>query len=76
LNDILTSSVDGAHEPLLIVHLKIYVTPAVPVKVLVELVGAVIVPPVPPTILQDPVPTVGVLAARVAVVNPHIAAPV
>ena len=53
-----------------------YVTPAVPVKVLVELVGAVIVPPVPPTILQDPVPTVGVLAARVAVVNPHIAAPV
>ena len=58
------------------VHLNTYAVPAVPVKVLTGLVGVVIVPPVPLTILHAPVPTAGVLAARVAVVNPHINTPV
>ena len=39
--------------------------PAVPVKADVGLVGVVIVPPAPDTMLQEPVPMVGVLAARV-----------
>jgi hypothetical protein len=42
--------------------------PATPVKVEVALVGVVIVPPAPETMLQAPVPTVGVLAIRLAVV--------
>jgi hypothetical protein len=43
---------------------------------LVGLVGVVTVPPTPLTILHAPVPTTGVLAARVAVVKPHIVASV
>ena len=39
--------------------------PAAPVKVEVGLVGVVIVPPAPLMMLQEPVPTVGVLAAKV-----------
>ena len=58
------------------VHLSVYVVPAVPVKVEVGELGVVTVPPVPDTMLHAPVPTVGVLADRVAVVTPHIAAPV
>ena len=50
--------------------------PAVPLKVDVELVGAVITPPVPLTMLQAPVPTEGVLPARVTEVNPQVEAPV
>ena len=50
--------------------------PAVPVNVDVGLVGVVMVPPAPDTILQVPVPTTGVFAARVTVVNPQVAAPV
>jgi hypothetical protein len=76
LKVILTSSVDGVHGALLIVHLNTYAVPAVPVKVLVGLAGVVIVPPAPLTILHAPVPAAGVLAARVAVVTPHINAPV
>ena len=76
MNVILTSSVDAVHGALEIVQRNTYAVPAVPVKVLVGLVGVVIVPPRPLTILHAPVPTTGVLAARVAVVNPHIAAPV
>ena len=76
LNVILTSSFEGAHGALDIVHRKTYAVPAVPVKVEVGLVGVVIVPPVPDTIVHNPVPTTGVLAARVTDVNPHVAAPV
>ena len=36
----------------------------------------VIVPPVPLTMLQAPVPTVGTLPARVTEVNPQVAKPV
>ena len=73
---ILTLSVDAVHGAWLMVHINTYAVPAVPVKVLVGLVGVVTVPPIPLTILHAPVPTTGVLAARVAVVNPHIKAPV
>jgi hypothetical protein len=55
------------------VHLNVYVAPAVPVKVDVGLDVVVIVPPVPLTMLQVPVPTVGVLPANVTVVNPQVA---
>ena len=47
-----------------------------PVNVLVGLAGVVIVPPVPETIVHSPVPTAGVLPARVTVVKPHVEAPV
>jgi hypothetical protein len=76
LKVILTSSLDGAQGVLVIVHLRTYVVPAVPVKVLVGLESAVIVPPVPDTIDHAPVPTTGLLAARVTVVSPHVDAPV
>ena len=45
-------------------------------KVLVGLVGLVIVPPIPPIMLQLPIPEVGVLAARVTVVKLQVAASV
>jgi hypothetical protein len=76
LNVTLTSSVEEAHGALVIVQRNIYAVPAVPVKVLVGLAGVATVPPKPLTILHDPVPTPGALAANVVVVNPHIAAPV
>jgi hypothetical protein len=53
-----------------IVHLKIYDPPAVPLNVEVGLVGVVIVPPVPLTMVHNPDPTVGELPARVADINP------
>ena len=40
--------------------------PAVPVKADAGLEGVVTVPPAPETMLQEPVPTAGVLAAKVA----------
>ena len=73
---IVTSSVDGGHGMLVIDHLNTYVTPAVPVNVLVGLAGAVIIPPIPLTILHAPDPTTGVFPANVTIVNPHVAAPV
>ena len=76
LNVITTSSVDAVHGLFDIVQLKVYVEPAVPIKVEVGLDAVVIVPPVPLTMLHAPVPTVGVLPARVTVVNPQVAAPV
>jgi hypothetical protein len=75
LKIILTSSVDAVHGALLMVHLNTYAVPAVPVKVLVGLDGAVTVPPIPPIMLHVPVPIAGVLPANVVSVNPHIAAP-
>ncbi len=65
----MTSSVDAVHGELLIVHLSVYVVPAVPLKVLVGLDGVVILPPVPDTILHAPVPIVGVLPANVVLVK-------
>jgi hypothetical protein len=71
LKVMLTLSVDAVHGALLIVHVSTYAVPAVPVKVLVGLVGVVIVPPTPDVIVHAPVPIAGVLAARVAVVTPQ-----
>ena len=62
---ITTSSVLGEQGALLIVHLNVYVVPATPVNVEVGLDAVVTLPPAPDMILQAPVPTVGVLAARV-----------
>jgi hypothetical protein len=76
LKEIFTSSLEAGQGALLIVQRNTYAVPAVPVNVLVGLVGAVMVPPVPPMILHDPFPTTGALAASVVVVIPHIAAPV
>jgi hypothetical protein len=61
---------------LLIVHLNTYVVPAVPVNVLVGLVGVMILPPVPETIVHNPVPIVGVLPVRAVLVRAHIDAPI
>ena len=58
--------------PLLIVQRKVTLVPAInPVKPLVGEFGLVIVA-LPAITLQDPVPTVGALALRVAVVILHI----
>ena len=73
---IVTSSLEAEQGELIIVHLKTYVLPAVPVKVEVAELGVVILPPVPETILHVPVPTVGVFAARVVLVSPHKVAPI
>jgi hypothetical protein len=73
---IVTSSVEGGQGELLIVQRKTYVVPAVPVKLLVGLEGDVIVPPVPETMLHNPVPIKGVFPAREVDVNPHIEGPV
>ena len=45
-------------------------------KVDVALDDVVIVPPVPLTMLHEPIPTVGVLPAKVTEVNPQVEAPV
>ena len=50
--------------------------PAVPEKVEVGLEADVTEPPVPDMMLQEPVPIVGVFAARVTVVKPQVAASV
>jgi hypothetical protein len=67
----LTLSVDAVHGALVIVHVNVYAVPATPVKVLVGLVGVVTVPPAPEVIVHAPVPTAGVLAARVVVMTPQ-----
>ena len=76
LNVITTSSVDAVHGLFEIVHLNVYVESAVPLKVDVALEEVVIVPPVPLTMLQAPVPTEAVLPPRVTLVNPQVVAPV
>lgn len=72
----MTSSVDEVHGELLIVHLKVYVAPAVPVNVLTGLPGEAMLPPVPEIMLHVPVPTEGVFPASVVLVLPHIDDPV
>ena len=66
-----TSSVDAAQPPLLMVHLKVTLDPTV-IPVTVELAepGVVIVA-VPAVTLQVPVPVAGTLPARVALVTLH-----
>ena len=60
-----TSSVELAQGAFEVVQRKVYTVLAVPEKADVALLGVVIVPPVPETMLQVPVPTVGVLPASV-----------
>jgi hypothetical protein len=76
LNVIVTSEVEGVQGALLIVQRKTYVVPAVPLNGDVGLAAFAKDPPVPLTIVHAPVPTVGVLAARVTDVSPHVKAPV
>jgi hypothetical protein len=76
LNLMVTSSVDAVQGELLIVHRNVYVVPAVPQKLDVGLVGVVIDPPDPLTILHKPVPTAGVFPARGTQVKPQVEAPV
>ena len=73
---IITSSVDAVQGLLLIVQRKVYVEPAVPLKVLVGLDVDVMVPPDPLTIDQVPLPVEGALAARVTDVSPQVDASV
>jgi hypothetical protein len=75
LNVITTSSVD-VHEPFVMVQRKVYVFPATPEKLEIGLDAVVIEPPVPLTMLHDPVPTLGVLPANGIEVNPQVVAPV
>ena len=72
----MTSLVDAVQGLLEIVHLNVYVAPAVPLKVEVGLEGVLIVPPAPDIMLHAPVPTEGVLAASVTDVKPQVAGPV
>jgi len=65
---ITTSSVEAVQGALLIVQRSVYVVPATPVKPEVGLDGVVTVPPTPLMMLHAPVPVVGVLAAKVALV--------
>ena len=58
------------------VHCNTYSVPDVPVNVEVGIVALEELPPVSLIIVHRPVPTVGALAANVAVVNPQVAAPV
>ena len=76
LNVIFTSSVDTAQGPLLTVHLKVYVEPAVPLKLDVALKAFPNEPPVPLKILQLPVPMAGVFPANVTDVSPQVVEPV
>ena len=67
-----TSSLLAIHTPLLMVHRKVYVTPAVPLNTVVALFAFTKLPPAPATTLHVPVPTTAALPANVALV-PHIA---
>ena len=65
-----TSSDEDVQGLLAIVHLNTYDEPAIPVNRLFGLFGEMMLPPAPPIILQVPIPIVGGLAERVAVVKP------
>ena len=66
-----TSSKDARQGLLLIVHLTMYVEPAVPLKPDVALKAFTNVPPAPLTTFQLPVPIAGVFPARVTDVKPQ-----
>ena len=80
LNLIITLSDVGKQGLLFIVHLNVYIDPATPLKLEIELDGLVIMPPTadPGTMLHVPVPAVGMgaLPAKLMLVNPHVVAPV
>ena len=76
MNLISTSSVDEVQGAFVIVHLRVYVFPATPLKVEVGLEVFPKDPPVPLIILHVPVPTAGALAASVTDVNPQVDAPI
>ena len=61
-----TSSKDATQGALEIVQRRVYTVPEVPVNADEGLLGVVTLPPVPDTMVQRPVPIVGVLAASVA----------
>ena len=63
---IVIASVLGGQVPLLIVHTNVFTPVVKPVTPLVGLAG-VVTTPVPAVTVHNPVPTVGVLAASVAV---------
>lgn len=75
LKVITTSSVDAAQGALLIVHRKVYVEPAVPLKLDVGLDALPKDPPLPLITLQEPEPMVGVLPASVTLVRPQVEIP-
>ncbi len=66
----ITSSLDAAQAPLLMVHLKVAAPVTNPVTPDVGLVGVVTVA-VPATTVHAPVPVAGVLPAKVAVLTLH-----
>ena len=68
---ITTSSVEGVQVELVMVQRKVYVVPAVPIKVEVEEAAFEKEPPVPEITVQAPVPTVGAFALSAVEVNPH-----
>ena len=76
LNVITTSSLDAVHGEFDIVHLNVYVDPAVPLNVDVGLDELLNVPPLPLTIDHKPVPTDGLFPAKVTVVSPQVEEPV
>src|SRR5690606_497790 len=65
-NVISTSSELAAQTPFDIVHRSVYVVPPTPENVVEGFVGSARIPPAPFTIVHIPVPTPGVLPARVA----------
>ena len=69
----ITSSVLAVHGAFEMVHLNVYVVPAVPVNVELGFDVFPNEPPVPDTIDHAPVPVTGVFAASVTVVNPQVA---
>ncbi len=67
----ITSSLDEAQAPLLMVHLKVTLDPIV-IPVTVEVAeDAVVIVPVPAITLHAPVPVAGVLPAKVVLVTLH-----
>ncbi len=67
---IITSSLELPQAPLVTVHLKVALPTAIPVTPEVGLAGVVTVAD-PAITVQAPVPTAGVLPAKVAVVTLH-----
>jgi hypothetical protein len=68
--DVKSISSEDVQRALVIVQRNVYEELADPVKVDIGFVGSVIVPPVPLTMLHNPVPTVGALPASVAEMIP------
>lgn len=71
----MTSSVEEPHGLLLMVHRSVYDAPAVPLNAEVGLEAFPKEPPVPLTILQEPVPVDGKFAAKETVVSPQVEVP-